>query len=150
MILTNGTEFSGHFGWNGKRGIHLSISIFSGNAPVEWPEPFRFLLSNGKRPRPSAASLTSQGQVTNHTTIKWAILDQIFIWILSLPYQFSSCNITIHPSNFHPSIRLFRCLFIYLFTYLFSNIGKEETLSEESDKSKGTFQETFLFTSFRQ
>ena len=46
MILTNGTEFSGHFGWNGKRGIHLSISIFSGNVPVEWPEPFELPTEN--------------------------------------------------------------------------------------------------------
>ena len=45
-ILTNGTEFSIHFGWNGKRGIHLSISIFSGNVPVEWPEPFELPTEN--------------------------------------------------------------------------------------------------------
>ena len=49
MIFTNGTEFSGHFGWNGKRGIHLSISIFSGMAWTIWTSngKFRFLLSNG-------------------------------------------------------------------------------------------------------
>ena len=46
MILTNGTEFSSHFGWNGKRGIHLSISIFSGNVPVEWLEPFELPTEN--------------------------------------------------------------------------------------------------------
>ena len=46
MILTNGTEFSGHFGWNGERGIHLSISIFFGNVPVEWPEPFELPTEN--------------------------------------------------------------------------------------------------------
>ena len=46
MILTNGTEFSSHFGWNGKRGIHLSISIFPGNVPVEWPEPFELPTEN--------------------------------------------------------------------------------------------------------
>ena len=28
-------EFSGHFGWNGKRGIRLRISIFLGKFPVE-------------------------------------------------------------------------------------------------------------------
>ena len=42
-ILTNGMEFSGHFGWNGKRG---SISICSGNVPVEWPEPFELPTEN--------------------------------------------------------------------------------------------------------
>ena len=46
MILTNGKEFSSHFGWNGKRGIHLSISIFSGNVPLEWPEPFELPTEN--------------------------------------------------------------------------------------------------------
>ena len=46
IILTNGTEFSGHFGWNGKRGMHLSISIFSGNVPVEWPKPFKLPTEN--------------------------------------------------------------------------------------------------------
>ena len=35
-----------HFGRNGKRGIHLSISIFSGNIPVEWPEPFELPTEN--------------------------------------------------------------------------------------------------------
>ena len=45
-ILTNGTEFSSHFGWNGKRGIHLSISTFSGNVPLEWPEPFELPTEN--------------------------------------------------------------------------------------------------------
>ena len=28
-------NFSGYFGWNGKRGIRLRISIFFGNFPVE-------------------------------------------------------------------------------------------------------------------
>ena len=46
MILTNGTEFSGRFGWNGKRGIHLSMPIFSENVPVEWPEPFELPTEN--------------------------------------------------------------------------------------------------------
>ena len=39
---------------------------------------------------------------------------------------------------------------LFIFIYLFSNIEKEETPSEESDKNKGTFQKSALFTSFRQ
>ena len=35
-------RFSGHSGWNGKRGIRLKISIFFGNFPVEWAVPFKF------------------------------------------------------------------------------------------------------------
>ena len=35
-------DFSSHFGWNGKRGIPLRISIFSRNFPMEWAVPFEF------------------------------------------------------------------------------------------------------------
>ena len=34
--------FSGHFDWNGKRGIRLRIFIFFGNFPVESAVPLEF------------------------------------------------------------------------------------------------------------
>ena len=56
--FTNGTAIFRLFGWNGKRGIRLKISIFFGNFPVEWVlfiwisnRKFGLLLAIGKRPR---------------------------------------------------------------------------------------------------
>ena len=46
MILTNGTEFSGHFSLEWEKRNTSEHFIFSGNIPVEWPEPFELPTEN--------------------------------------------------------------------------------------------------------
>lgn len=105
MELANSAIISDLFGWNGKRGIRLRVSILFGTFAVEWcvvqirisHGNFWFQSTNGKRSRIQEINifthiiLFQNCQNHQHSLFRWRYFLQLF-WFVDERDFYCTCN----------------------------------------------------------
>ena len=105
MELANSAIISNLFGWNGKRGIRLRVSILFGTFAVEWAlvqirishGNFWFQCTNGKRSRIQEINifthiiLFQNCQNHQHSLFRWRYFLQLF-WFVDERDFYCTCN----------------------------------------------------------